>query len=584
MANVFGRVMVATVSQRLFRTCWLLASWPQSIAAVLGSEHHQASTLARFKQDWKLYSALEERCDRQTWEETLYARSVFRTRPCLQLQQCLAASDYNMTPSIKALVEERLSGLWATQIVEDVNGVQKNCAQLKACRRYRRPATLHAHAVAAGVTHKRHRFTLLAGVSPPMLGHNSLPCEAYAATEEACSIDTKPVATCAARTPWFSPGPPNLHTPMADCFMLRQLASIGAMHEVGKAWIGQICSDTHAIIVGVIDPRKDTTAPSWYYPLHHWQASGCLMWPVHLEQCQFSHHTCVVFRNEAMPEIIAVTSLTPERFKVSVLEWHSWLWQCREVPAATRLVPGVRPFLVPGQTDLPIMHACCHCAFWQLSRTVIAEFAEAAGVRLPAGSDLFVTLWAVIEQTLGTSEEETLAIIHRRLTNTPGGDDLSETLLQMDECTDLLDKTDVGALAARKNSVQRNTDAREELAKAYTRKVAERKARASEASGSGGRSGRKQKQPVIAKGHLTDFDVDQPTAKSYLPPRCSIWRDRTKGGWQAHHHDFKHISVRFQPNVTQAESLRFLLQRLWRMHFEKNGGGIEDCPFTGMFD
>ena len=173
MANVFGRLMVAIVSQRLFRTCWLLASWPQSIVAVLGSEHHQASTLARFKQGWKLYSALEERCDRQTWEETLYARSVFRTRPCLQLQQCLAASDYNMTPSIKALVEERLSGLWATQIVEDVNGVQKNCAQLKACRRYRRPATLHAHAVASGATHKRHRFTLLAGLSQPMFGHNS---------------------------------------------------------------------------------------------------------------------------------------------------------------------------------------------------------------------------------------------------------------------------------------------------------------------------------------------------------------------------------------------------------------------------
>ena len=79
-----------------------------------------------------------------------------------------------------------------------------------------------------------------------------------------------------------------------------------------------------------------------------------------------------------------------------------------------------------------------------MGRVSVIQYAKADGLAIPPSSSLFTVLWLVMKAKLLLSDQETLKIIHhKRLMSPAEAGDVSDTLMQMDDCTDFMERTDV---------------------------------------------------------------------------------------------------------------------------------------------
>lgn len=580
VAKIFGNLIVAFAGERLYRMVWLCLGWPWSFLAALKDDAQKAATVKRFLHDRELFETLKSKVDPDSTEKDVIDRHAFGTRPVKQIDECLKAQDDECGPRLTELLIAKSKGLHVTQIVEDMNGISKNASELKACKKFRKPATLMATTIAAKLVSERHKFQEPEGGVRALLGSTALPAEAFHVDEKMCSENFEELASKKQNTPWWSPGPPRLQTPIADMAMMHHLWDQRKQDEIPNAWYGQLLHYSHNIVVGFCDPNG---ANPWLYeyfiPLYHWPSSGVLLWRVRIKFC--GRYPAVYFEPEPAqerPEIRCVTTLQQSRIQCYRVEWRSWLWQTVNLPGVARnLKAGVRLFSDCGGPE-PLLHAACRCCFWKLSRTVIMQFASHPDVNIivPGGSSLFDTLWIMVQKTLNTGPAETLAILHQRVA--AGVDDgISDALLQLDACTDLLDKTDVEAMFNQKKKTEHDQSAHADFVNEYrtkARSVHPRPKAKAKAKGRGGGG------PPPLRFH---FGITHAEAKRLLPPECSIWRMRLRGGWAAHCTGYARISERFG-GVTEGEALKRCLERLWEMHFIKSGGDVTMCPVQGLFE
>ena len=106
-------------------------------------------------------------------------------------------------------------------------------------------------------------------------------------------------------------------------------------------------------------------------------------------------------------------------------------------------------------------------AWWKLSRTTIVTFVREAGCEIARGADLFDTLWQAAKHFLELDDAETLKLVHKRMITQTNNESVSSALLEMDECNDLLDWTDVYALTSQQKREEYNAAKHGDLRKRY---------------------------------------------------------------------------------------------------------------------
>ena len=71
--------------------------------------------------------------------------------------------------------------------------------------------------------------------------------------------------------------------------------------------------------------------------------------------------------------------------------------------------------------------------------------------------------------------------------------------------------------------------------------------------------------------------VPQATAKTFLPPGASIWKDRTRMAWNAHMPPRARISEPW--GACEVVALSKILKRVWAQHLEIEGLDATHCPW-----
>eukprot|EP00969_Alexandrium_andersonii_P185102 8177381-Alexandrium_andersonii.AAC.2 len=149
-------------------------------------------------------------------------------------------------------------------------------------------------------------------------------------------------------------------------------------------------------------------------------------------------------------------------------------------------------------------------------------------------------------------------ICYKRLANMKE-DSITETLLQVEEAAELLEKSDIQELQAEQKQVKASFESIQTYSQAY---------QAKKASCS-------KKEPAelaqIRKKNLQapklESRVEQADMKVYLPPGASLWKGGVKGNWSGHYPPNKRISCPWQGDE-QAAAFS-VIRRLWLQYLER---------------
>ena len=144
-----------------------------------------------------------------------------------------------------------------------------------------------------------------------------------------------------------------------------------------------------------------------------------------------------------------------------------------------------------------------------------------------------LTLQTVVQGITNLAEDDVMDVLALRLGIDDSSSSFVESLLEVDEAVDLLEKGDVDLLRAEQKGACTRLEGREVFAKEY--KEAKQAQRAQKASGS-----RRSKKPARSD---VPFTILHSEAREFLPPKSSIWRGLTRNSWHGHREGRKRVSA-----------------------------------------
>ena len=128
----YGDMVLENIKNRGERNLWMW-SWPYRMTRVLLGEEVAQKTCNEFQDDLKVFQDFVAWPGKNKELDRMEKRSVFQLTCNKQYQEALQDTGGRCTPSLVELARSRVSGLGATQLIEDMNGLQKSTSQQKAC-------------------------------------------------------------------------------------------------------------------------------------------------------------------------------------------------------------------------------------------------------------------------------------------------------------------------------------------------------------------------------------------------------------------------------------------------------------------
>lgn len=570
-AQLFGIVAIAFGAQRLVRGLWML-SWPTRMVACLRSEQDAGKVIADFKADEEVYEILAARAPHNRAETELMKRHLMSLRSCKQFRAAFAEHGFNLTRDLKKVISDRSCLNIQSQIIEDFNGDQKNNSQLKACRRYRKATTCMGVCLSKDIISSRHRFAGLPLTTLVPTFDAKLPNDAFKVDRSKESMDFGGIV--GARSPtWWSPGASNVTVPCADLGLLRWAQDHNQMDCLGQAWLGEVASVSHRLLIGYPLAGKPNEY-EYFLGVHYFPKSAVALWPMDLIKAVGSPYTCCIPRKDVDAPVLRPI-LSMDGFRVATLEFKSWLRQCSRVPnLAGTLGPGVRMFVDAGGFGT-LAETGCKAAFWDMSRTSILSYAKELGVALESGGDLFDTFWCVVQSDLKLTDDQVLQYVAKRVARGNSQEPIADALLQVDEAVQVLDRHDQDKMEQRQKQCMSEVAARNSFTVAYAKKAVSLSAqRGKKARGSASGEQRTQVLP---------HHIDQKTARGLIPPKTCIWRDTSRGGWCGHCPPNVRAGESFAKHGGSEAALLAVLGRLWLQALEIQGKDVSHCPIQGLF-
>jgi hypothetical protein len=141
-AAVFGLLSWSFVRERVLRGLHFF-TWPvKLLQLVVVSAEQQQELLAEFKSDVEIQEVLKGKVKKAEAPRLYQDRHIMELQCVRQWVEAFKATGYQASDAVMQLLERYARALAQTQVVEDINAVQKNATMLRACRRYRKPSTL----------------------------------------------------------------------------------------------------------------------------------------------------------------------------------------------------------------------------------------------------------------------------------------------------------------------------------------------------------------------------------------------------------------------------------------------------------
>ena len=191
-----------------------------------------------------------------------------------------------------------------------------------------------------------------------------------------------------------------------------------------------------------------------------------------------------------------------------------------------------------------------------------------------SSAKLFGLLWHLVAYVLTVeSDADILRILQIRLGKMSSACAVASSLQMLDDGLDLLDKKEVDALKRMKKDMSEAEARNNEFKDSYRKKAKDVLPAPS----------RPRKKAQSAGLRIPDGDISQPEAKLLMPPGCSVWRDRIRGGWCAHPDGMGRCSYLWSQHGGELQALIAMLRHVWRVYLEGNGWAVAQCPVLGLF-
>eukprot|EP00974_Lingulodinium_polyedra_P074733 7241244-Lingulodinium_polyedra.AAC.1 len=261
----------------------------------------------------------------------------------------------------------------------------------------------------------------------PDSARRSLPFENIVNSSQAC--------------PWHSPAAHSFTVPVADLQVIQDAIDLKDLSLVENCWLGMLGEASHRMVWKL--KKAKTGITKWYIPLNHLANSGVIAWPV--QPCTFEAYPDEIMLEVDMdvkePHILSVFDLAPETLEAASYTWLSPAAQHLKYPKAMHQIPcGIHPWLESKPKDVRVLAA--EKSFWNLSKAALTSLANYWGMELPAGADLFETVYHMVQGILGLGPEATLQVVSSRLAINHHKMAFFEELAEIDEAVQVLEHQD----------------------------------------------------------------------------------------------------------------------------------------------
>ena len=528
-AMYLGRGLLVMLGLRLRRGLWYMSGWPWSMSAVLKNEAWRVKTLQRFQRDLANWRRLCGKADLTPGESDLKGRSEF---PQTSVEQYVLAFEETKgvaKSSFDKVVFNKIYGILQTELVEEINGVQKNRKRYKTSKNFRNADIAFGLTLDSGICHNKHRFEPVVPDCALRYTASKLPLEAFEGDKSKRSLPFDEIVSASPGQQHFSPASNNRCINVADHELLHQaLQQSGDTSCVDFAWFGRLLDATHDLALGFRPSAKEPW--KYYLACASFDDSACPVWPAELysfPEKEVCKEECFLLKDDLdMPELRALFDPTSKNVTSCRIEWLAPFNQDCDVPSWRKHLPiAVRAFRKgPWRA---VHETAAYAAFWTLPMSFLVSYAEHFAIVLPPGAKLFDVLWALIKKILKLGDQATLDIIHKRLVDYDLSTLFAEHILCCDEAQDVLEEADFKVLEGLQETAKERLSGKEALKGDF-------KAKASELKKPKEPSKKKLKKAVLpaARKSLNDsyeehFDISQAEAKTWLPLGASVWRAYT---------------------------------------------------------
>ena len=186
---------------------------------------------------------------------------------------------WNANKLFRDTVLRMLTGMIASQCVEDTFNDMKNSKQIKGKKKFRRPAKCMASVLARSVLSKVHSFDEVEVDCQPEQLTTVLPPNTFGPVWKDAPLPFKHIASNSQAAHWYSPGPGNWCTHYADMDVPNHCKGPPARYqEVGHLWLGEFVQPTHKLLI------KHKHNNKLLFPVHVFKDSVVMCLPALLER------------------------------------------------------------------------------------------------------------------------------------------------------------------------------------------------------------------------------------------------------------------------------------------------------------
>lgn len=538
-----------------------------------GTPDGNSNLLEMFKRDIDIWAQLRKVEGKMRIQQALEKRHAFLKVSIQQYIQACHSLQFAAEEPLRNLVRQRARLLIQTQIVEDIIGTQKNTDFTSAQKKFKKPEASMAAALRQEVLNKRHHHLPVSCDLNFESKTTRLAACAFKSDMGDRSLDFGRIVSASPSPPWWSPGPGDHMTPHADIQTLRDAVSRGGFGLLEYAWSSEMFDASHKLLFRLPDVHAED---QWFYALGFFRNSSVIAWPCTLVRLRDSD-SCFVEFDQPGVEPILIGVFQVERVSACSVRWVSWAAQMKEF---TRLgdrqqlaTPAIRAF-VDGKPEA-LCKVAAKKAFWSLKVPFLTTLANHLGLELSGCSSLCEVVFRMVQGVLGVDDLECANILSLRLARNDISATYSQQITNLDEAIDCMDAHD----AKRVKEEQREVENERRERAVFVSEYGVRR-RAIDDSRLAGRRKAKAKAKSAAAPTRPVFEgvIPQSVAKGFLPVGASIWKDRTRGAWNAHVPPRARVSEPYADN--EALALHRILRRAWLQHLEINGLDFPaHCPY-----
>ena len=576
LAALQGSMVVMLMAKRLTRTLYFFGSWPGKTFQFMIGDAAARAAIKEFRNDFDTFNHLQAMDRKPKGLQKILDRSVMNLVVNKQWAVALVESDWEPTPGIIHLAEERSRAAFSSLPCENMFNIQKNRRQQRGRLKVSVPPRVMGIVLGSEVLEKVCKYSVVPSHVPLEKKSLKLAKESFGGGTSQPSIDIGSVASHASTAPWFSPKPENVCKPAVDLAFLEFVKAEGTQPLLlDQAYLGCFCEAT----IQIIFKKEGSGGQSfgWHCGLANWGDTAVMAWPctVHTVPGQKMQKYITLSFETQQPSLLTILSW--EGIVAIKFKWHSWNWQVQNVEGIEIcLEPGARAFL-DGE-ELALKELAARSAWWHLGISDLHNIAKYLKADVKKSDSLFQCLLQLAMHVLKCSEKEAMDIISQRLVQMQAKNDFSQELLDIDEAVNCLEKNDMEEVSKQQSkSVERQMQYDD-----FVEQYKELKARAAPKAKAASKGGGAGKDKVVVRKLPHDLShISQKDAKLLMPPQSYIWKSRSDGCWHSKVPPFGEVSRSWR-RYGEHQSCLLVLREAWKLHLDLNGHPYEDCLIQGL--